>query len=170
MFPLPRVNVQFVVSNCWLTRRLERTMEGTRAPKILITPEECVTKVGKIRDTVTSLEDSLTISWSLEAERWLKYSTLKTKNKATTNDLRKANKRNKSMLSTFGHFYEARNYRNATDDRIRESFVKIVLSLQYLLIFYRSISAERHGHSFRQRDRVTGILEEGSAENLAPEV
>lgn len=80
--------------------RNEDFMEGAGAKKIFISVEEYVTKINGIHDTVKALEESLTISRSLEAERWLRYSTLKAKNKIVIDDLRKANKRNKNMLST----------------------------------------------------------------------
>lgn len=58
-----------------------------------------IVKINNIRNTIKSLEESLMITRSLEAERWLRYSNLKAKNKIMMDDLRKANKRNKNMLS-----------------------------------------------------------------------
>lgn len=58
-----------------------------------------IVKIYNIRNTIKSLEESLMITRSLEAERWLRYSNLKAKNKIMMDDLRKANKRNKNMLS-----------------------------------------------------------------------
>lgn len=58
-----------------------------------------IVKINNIRNTIKSLEESLMITRSLEAERWLRYSNLKAKNKIMVEDLRKANKRNKNMLS-----------------------------------------------------------------------
>lgn len=75
-------------------------MEATSTRKIVISVEEYVAKVNGIRDTVKSLEESLLVSRNLEAERWLTYSNLRIKNKIAVDDLRKANKRNKNMLST----------------------------------------------------------------------
>lgn len=60
-----------------------------------------IVKINNIRNTIKSLEESLMITRSLEAERWLRYSNLKAKNKIMMDDLRKANKRNKNMLSTW---------------------------------------------------------------------
>ncbi|XP_076672548.1 uncharacterized protein LOC143371337 [Andrena cerasifolii] len=81
--------------------RNEDFMEGAGGKKILISVEEYVTKINGIHDTVEALEESLAISRGLEAERWLRYSTLKAKNKIAIDDLRKANKRNKNMLNLF---------------------------------------------------------------------
>lgn len=58
-----------------------------------------IVKINNIRNTIKSLEESLMITRSLEAERWLRYSNLKAKSKIMMDDLRKANKRNKNMLS-----------------------------------------------------------------------
>lgn len=58
-----------------------------------------IVKINNIGNTIKSLEESLMITRSLEAERWLRYSNLKAKNKIMMDDLRKANKRNKNMLS-----------------------------------------------------------------------
>lgn len=58
-----------------------------------------IVKINNIRYTIKSLEESLMITRSLEAERWLRYSNLKAKSKIMMDDLRKANKRNKNMLS-----------------------------------------------------------------------
>ncbi|XP_076248703.1 uncharacterized protein LOC143188378 [Calliopsis andreniformis] len=77
------------------------SMEDTKTQKIVISLEEYVSKINCIRDTLKSLEESLMVSRNLEAERWLTYSTLKTKNKIVIDDLRKANKRNKNMLNLF---------------------------------------------------------------------
>ena len=93
-----RASVQLISIGQWDGN--EDFMEGAGAREIFISVEEYVTKINGIHDTVTALEESLTISRSLEAERWLRYSTLKAKNKIVTDDLRKANKRNKNMLST----------------------------------------------------------------------
>lgn len=60
-----------------------------------------IVKINNIRNTIKSLEESLVITRSLEAERWLRYSNLKAENKIMMDDLRKANKRNKNMLSTW---------------------------------------------------------------------
>ncbi|XP_060832374.1 uncharacterized protein LOC132916411 [Bombus pascuorum] len=60
-----------------------------------------IVKINNIRSTIKSLEESLMITRSLEAERWLRYSNLKGKNKIMMDDLRKANKRNKNMLNLF---------------------------------------------------------------------
>lgn len=60
-----------------------------------------IVKINNIRNTIKSLEESLMITRSLEAERWLRYSNLKAENKIMMDDLRKANKRNKNMLSTW---------------------------------------------------------------------
>ncbi|XP_043587427.1 uncharacterized protein LOC122569851 [Bombus pyrosoma] len=60
-----------------------------------------IVKINNIGNTVKSLEESLMITRSLEAERWLRYSNLKAKNKIMMDDLRKANKRNKNMLNLF---------------------------------------------------------------------
>ncbi|XP_043248664.1 uncharacterized protein LOC122395287 [Colletes gigas] len=76
-------------------------MDDARVRKIFISVEEYAAKVGNIRETVCSLEKSLMISRSLEVERWLRYSILKTKNRTAIDDLKKANKRNKSMLNLF---------------------------------------------------------------------
>ncbi|XP_076386321.1 uncharacterized protein LOC143263948 isoform X2 [Megachile rotundata] len=66
-----------------------------------ISTKEYTMKINDIRDTVRFLEESLMVSRSLEAEQWLCYSKLKTKNKVTTDDLKKANNRNKNMLNLF---------------------------------------------------------------------
>lgn len=58
-----------------------------------------IVKINNIRSTIKSLEESLMITRSLEAGRWLRYSNLKAKSKIMMDDLRKANKRNKNMLS-----------------------------------------------------------------------
>lgn len=58
-----------------------------------------IVKINNICSTIKSLEESLMITRSLEAERWLRYSNLKAKSKIMMDDLRKANKRNKNMLS-----------------------------------------------------------------------
>lgn len=63
--------------------------------------KEYIMKINDIRDTVRLLEESLMVSRSLEAERWLRYSSLKTKNKVAVDDLKKANNRNKNMLNLF---------------------------------------------------------------------
>lgn len=76
-------------------------VENSCTRKISISTEEYVMKINDIRDTVSSLEESLMVSRSLEAERWLLYSNLKTKNKVAMDDLKKANDHNKNMLSTF---------------------------------------------------------------------
>ncbi|XP_078043680.1 uncharacterized protein LOC144473583 [Augochlora pura] len=76
-------------------------MEGTRPRQILISRKDYISKIDGIRDTVNFLEESLMVSRSLEAERWLRYTTLKAKNKLVADDLRKANKRNKNMLNLF---------------------------------------------------------------------
>ncbi|XP_053994368.1 uncharacterized protein LOC128884774 [Hylaeus volcanicus] len=76
-------------------------MDGKRTRKVVISVEEYIRKVDGIRDIVNSLEESVTISRHLEAERWLRYSVLKAKNKVVSDDLEKANKRNKSMLNLF---------------------------------------------------------------------
>ncbi|XP_076476735.1 uncharacterized protein LOC117153342 [Bombus vancouverensis nearcticus] len=60
-----------------------------------------IVKINNIRSTIKSLEESLMITRSLEAERWLRYSNLKAKSKIMMDDLRKANKRNKNMLNLF---------------------------------------------------------------------
>ncbi|XP_050596700.1 uncharacterized protein LOC126925306 [Bombus affinis] len=60
-----------------------------------------IVKINNIRNTIKSLEESLMITRSLEAERWLRYSNLKAENKIMMDDLRKANKRNKNMLNLF---------------------------------------------------------------------
>ncbi|XP_068974305.1 LOW QUALITY PROTEIN: uncharacterized protein [Bombus flavifrons] len=60
-----------------------------------------IVKINNIRNTIKSLEESLMITRSLEAERWLRYSNLKGKSKIMMDDLRKANKRNKNMLNLF---------------------------------------------------------------------
>lgn len=60
-----------------------------------------IVKINNIRNTIKSLEESLVITRSLEAERWLRYSNLKAEKKIMMDDLRKANKRNKNMLSTW---------------------------------------------------------------------
>ena len=61
--------------------------------------ETVIVKINNIRDTMKSLEESLMITRRLETEQWLRYSNLKTKNKMMMDDLRKANKSNKNMLS-----------------------------------------------------------------------
>lgn len=61
--------------------------------------QKMIVKINNIRSTIKSLEESLMITRSLEAERWLRYSNLKAKSKIMMDDLRKANKRNKNMLS-----------------------------------------------------------------------
>ncbi|XP_033340381.2 uncharacterized protein LOC117228637 [Megalopta genalis] len=76
-------------------------MEVTGPQQILISKRDYISKINDIRDTVNSLEESLMVSRSLEAERWLRYTTLKTKSKLVADDLRKANKRNKNMLNLF---------------------------------------------------------------------
>lgn len=73
-------------------------MDGSRIQKI-IPLEGYIIKIHNILDTMKSLEESLMITRNLEAEQWLRYSNLKTKNKIIMDDLRKANKRNKNMLS-----------------------------------------------------------------------
>ncbi|XP_048263075.1 uncharacterized protein LOC105665929 [Bombus terrestris] len=60
-----------------------------------------IVKINNIRNTIKSLEESLVITRSLEAERWLRYSNLKAEKKIMMDDLRKANKRNKNMLNLF---------------------------------------------------------------------
>lgn len=75
-------------------------MGDARSQRILISKTEYIAKVNDIQDTVNSLEESFTISCSLEAEQWLKYTTLKMKSKLAADDLKKANKLNKNMLST----------------------------------------------------------------------
>ncbi|XP_076287031.1 uncharacterized protein LOC143212291 [Lasioglossum baleicum] len=76
-------------------------MEHTRLPQILISKRGYITKINGIRDTVNSLEESFMVSRSLEAEQWLKHTTLRTKSKLVAEDLKKANKRNKNMLNLF---------------------------------------------------------------------
>ncbi|XP_076649215.1 uncharacterized protein LOC143356986 [Halictus rubicundus] len=76
-------------------------MEHTRLQQILISKRDYVTKINGIRDTVNSLEESFMVSRSLEAEQWLKHTTLKTKSKLVADDLKKANKRSQNMLNLF---------------------------------------------------------------------
>ncbi|KZC08341.1 PREDICTED: uncharacterized protein LOC107186465 [Dufourea novaeangliae] len=85
-------------------------MEDTRLQKIFISKEEYITKINDIRVTVKSLEESLMVSRSLEAEQWLKHATLKIKKKLVIDDLKKANKCNKNMLNLFRQ--------SVTDDRL----------------------------------------------------
>lgn len=75
-------------------------MGDARPQQILISKKEYIAKISDIHDTVNFLEESFTVSCSLEAEQWLKYTTLKMKNKLAADDLKKANKLNKNMLST----------------------------------------------------------------------
>ncbi|XP_034178524.2 uncharacterized protein LOC117603455 [Osmia lignaria lignaria] len=79
----------------------QTSVENSCTRKISIATEEYVMKINDIRDTVSSLEESLMVSRSLEAERWLLYSNLKTKNKVAMDDLKKANDHNKNMLNLF---------------------------------------------------------------------
>lgn len=58
-----------------------------------------IATINKIRDTARKLETSLKYSRNLEAVRFLRYSTLKSRDKILTDDLRKAKIRNEQMLS-----------------------------------------------------------------------
>ncbi|XP_017754374.1 PREDICTED: uncharacterized protein LOC108546675 [Eufriesea mexicana] len=69
--------------------------------RTLIPVDEYIMKINNIHNTMKSLEESLKITRNLEAEQWLYYSNLKTKNKIMMDDLKKANKRNKNMLNLF---------------------------------------------------------------------
>jgi len=63
-------------------------------------PEErYIATINRIRDTVRKLEGTLKCSRDLEAARFLRYSTLKSRYKILTDDLRKIKTRNKQMLS-----------------------------------------------------------------------
>lgn len=55
--------------------------------------------VNSMRDTIRKLETSLKYSRDLEAIRFLRYSTSKSRNKIITDDLKRSNIRNKEMLS-----------------------------------------------------------------------
>nr|XP_031840595.1 uncharacterized protein LOC116430497 [Nomia melanderi] len=76
-------------------------MGDARPRRILISKKEYIAKINDIHDTVNSLEESFMVSCSLEAEQWLKYTTLRMKNKLAADDLKKANKLNKNMLNLF---------------------------------------------------------------------
>lgn len=58
-----------------------------------------IATINKIRDTARKLETSLKYSRNLEAIRFLRYSTLKSRDKILTDDLKKAKIQNKQMLS-----------------------------------------------------------------------
>ncbi|KAL6445189.1 hypothetical protein ACFW04_002223 [Cataglyphis niger] len=60
-----------------------------------------IATINKIRDTARKLETSLKYSRDLEAVRFLRYSTLKSRDKILTDDLRKAKIRNEQMLNLF---------------------------------------------------------------------
>ncbi|XP_050466403.1 uncharacterized protein LOC126859309 [Cataglyphis hispanica] len=60
-----------------------------------------IATINKIRDTARKLEISLKYSRDLEAVRFLRYSTLKSRDKILTDDLRKAKIRNEQMLNLF---------------------------------------------------------------------
>lgn len=61
--------------------------------------EKYITIINKIRDTTRKLETSLKYSRNLEAIRFLRYSTLKSRDKILTDDLKKAKIQNEQMLS-----------------------------------------------------------------------
>lgn len=71
-------------------------MNVTRVEKL---EENYIPTINRIRDIVRKLEGSLKCSRDLEAARFLRYSTLKSRDKILTNDLRKTKTRNKQMLS-----------------------------------------------------------------------
>ncbi|XP_039314751.1 uncharacterized protein LOC105202595 isoform X2 [Solenopsis invicta] len=58
-----------------------------------------ITTINQMRDTVRKLERSLKCSRDLEAARFLQYSTLKSRDKVLTDDLKKIKIRNKQMLN-----------------------------------------------------------------------
>ncbi|XP_025987818.1 uncharacterized protein LOC105202595 isoform X3 [Solenopsis invicta] len=60
-----------------------------------------ITTINQMRDTVRKLERSLKCSRDLEAARFLQYSTLKSRDKVLTDDLKKIKIRNKQMLNLF---------------------------------------------------------------------
>ncbi|XP_070165640.1 uncharacterized protein, partial [Polyergus mexicanus] len=60
-----------------------------------------IATINKIRDTARKLETSLKYSRDLEAVRFLRYSTLKSRDKVLTDDLKKAKIRNEQMLNLF---------------------------------------------------------------------
>lgn len=76
----------------------EKPVKDSRV-QTFISTDEYIMKINNIHDTMKSLEESLKITRNLEAEQWLYYSNLKTKNKIMMDDLKRANKRNKNMLS-----------------------------------------------------------------------
>ncbi|XP_036142836.1 uncharacterized protein LOC105834491 isoform X1 [Monomorium pharaonis] len=57
--------------------------------------------INEIRDIIRRLEVSLKCSRDLEAARFLRYSTLKSRDKILTDDLKKIKTRNKQMLNLF---------------------------------------------------------------------
>lgn len=61
--------------------------------------EKYVDTLNKIRDTIEKLDKSLKFSRDLEAVRFLRYSTLKSRTAILTDDLKKAKTQNKQMLS-----------------------------------------------------------------------
>ncbi|EZA58992.1 hypothetical protein X777_16952 [Ooceraea biroi] len=63
--------------------------------------EKYVATIDKIRDTIRKLEASLKCSRELEAARFLRYSTLKSREKILTDDLKKAKIRDEHMLNLF---------------------------------------------------------------------
>lgn len=60
-----------------------------------------IATINKICDIARKLEISLKYSRDLEAVRFLRYSTLKSRDKILTDDLRKAKIRNEQMLNLF---------------------------------------------------------------------
>jgi len=61
--------------------------------------EKYIATINKIRDTARKLEMSLKYSRNLEAVRFLRYSTLKFRDRILTDNLRKAKIQNEQMLS-----------------------------------------------------------------------
>lgn len=61
--------------------------------------EKYIATINKIRDTARKLDMSLKYSRNLEAVRFLRYSTLKSRDRILTDDLRKAKIQNEQMLS-----------------------------------------------------------------------
>ncbi|XP_018395823.1 PREDICTED: uncharacterized protein LOC108774260 [Cyphomyrmex costatus] len=63
--------------------------------------EKYIAIINRIHDTICKLEETLKYSRDLEAIRFLQYSTLKSRDKILTDDLKKIKMRNKQMLNLF---------------------------------------------------------------------
>ncbi|XP_026829562.1 uncharacterized protein LOC113562942 [Ooceraea biroi] len=96
--------------------------------------EKYVATIDKIRDTIRKLEASLKCSRELEAARFLRYSTLKSREKILTDDLKKAKIRDEHMLSeqskinlSLTHFAGNLVERSHFSDLFRQSVTDIQL-------------------------------------------